>query len=235
VPHRFLPLLPGFAAGERPLELRRMLSGGKNQTRRHNGLNASLSAAAIGAALRASGLLEAKQALPFSRCVFCSHPSYAARHCQKRRRALDLRRMNPAVEGRITTIGDGARPAANLLDSLPAIKGSRTPTDAGLPACLAASAHPAGRARLSAFHGGSALGTHASQGAVSDQVSRRWRLSGGGLPPAPTPVSASTSHAGHSAGGHDDRKSPPNLLIRNASIFAFAKTLSQTPSRNAAK
>src|SRR5579872_605162 len=82
-------------------------------------------------------------------------------------------------------------------------KGSRTPTDAGLPACLAASAHPAGRARLSAFHGGSALGTHASQGAVSDQVSRRWRLSGGGLPPAPTPVTASTSHAGHSAGGLD--------------------------------
>jgi len=53
-----------------------MLSGGKKQTRRHNGLNASLSAAAIGAALRASGLLEAKQALPFSRCGFCSHPSY---------------------------------------------------------------------------------------------------------------------------------------------------------------
>ena len=48
------------------------------------------------------------------------------------------------------------------------------------------SAHPAGRARLSAFHGGSALGTHASQGAASDQVSRRWRLDGGGLPPAPT-------------------------------------------------
>src|SRR5581483_2453558 len=58
-------------------------------------------------------------------------------------------------------------------------KGSRTPTDAGLPACLAASAHPAGRARLSAFHGGSALGTHASQGAASDQVSRGWRLDGG--------------------------------------------------------
>ena len=30
----------------------------------------------------------------------------------------------------------------------------------------------AGRARLSAFHGGSCLGTHASQGAASDQVSR---------------------------------------------------------------
>ena len=70
------------------------------------------------------------------------------------------------------------------------------------------SAHPAGRARLSAFHGGSALGTHASQGAVSDQVSRSWRLSGGGLPPAPTPVTASTSHAGHSAGGHDVRYRP---------------------------
>ena len=87
-------------------------------------------------------------------------------------------------------------------------KGSRTPTDAGLPACLAASAHPAGRARLSAFHGGSALGTHASQGAASDQVSRRWCQGGGGLPPAPTPVTASTSHAGHSAGGHDVRYRP---------------------------
>src|SRR6185437_13006514 len=125
VPHRFLPLLPGFAAGERPLELRRMLSGGKNETRRHNGLNASVSAAAIGAALRASGLLEAKQALPFSRCGFCSHPRHETRHCQKRRRALDLRRMNPAVEGRTITIGDGARPAANLLDSLPASKGKQ--------------------------------------------------------------------------------------------------------------
>src|SRR6185437_3141441 len=103
---------------------------------------------------------------------------------------------DPGWKVRITTIGDGARPAANLSDSLPAIKGSRTPTDAGLPACLAASAHPAGRARLSAFHGGSALGTHASQGAASDQVSRNWPQDGGGLPPAPTPVSASTSHAG---------------------------------------
>src|SRR6185437_11215739 len=115
---------------------------------------------------------------------------------------------DPGWKVRIITIGDGARPAANLSDSLPAIKGSRTPTDAGLPACLAASAHPAGRARLSAFHGGSALGTHASQGAVSDQVSRRWLHDGGGLPPAPTPVTASTSHAGHSAGGHDVRYRP---------------------------
>src|SRR5581483_11970052 len=114
----------------------------------------------------------------------------------------------PGWKVRITTIGDGARPAANLSDSLPAIKGSRTPTDAGLPACLAASAHPAGRARLSAFHGGSALGTHASQGAASDQVSRSWRLDGGGLPPAPAPVTASTSHTGHSAGGHDVRYRP---------------------------
>ncbi len=44
--------------------------------------------------------------LPLSRRVFCSHPSYAVRHCQKRRRILDLRRMTPAVEGRIIiTIG----------------------------------------------------------------------------------------------------------------------------------
>ena len=208
MPHRFLPLLPGFAAGERPLELRRMLSGGKNQTRRHNGLNASLSAAAIGAALRASGLLEAKQALPFSRCVFCSHPSYAARHCQERRRALDLRRMTPGGKSG-SPRSEAAQDRLQIFsDSLPAIKGSRTPTDAGLPAALRRSAHPAGRARLSAFHGGSALGTHASQGAVSDQVSRRWLHDGGGLPPAPSPVTASTSHAGHSAGGHDVRYRP---------------------------
>ncbi len=59
----------------------------------------------------------------------------------------------------------------------------------------------AGRARLSAFHGGSALGTHASQGAISDQVSRSRRLGGGDLPPAPAPVTASTSRAGRNAGG----------------------------------
>src|SRR5581483_122726 len=40
---------------------------------------------------------------------FLFAPELCARHCQERRRALDLRRMTPAVEGRITTIGDGAR------------------------------------------------------------------------------------------------------------------------------
>src|SRR6185437_3966401 len=110
---------------------------------------------------------------------------------------------------RITTIGGGARPAANLSDSLPAIKGKQNADRRGSTCCtVRRSAHPAGRARLSAFHGASALGTHASQGAVSDQVSRRWRQGGGGLPPAPTPVTASTSHAGHSAGGHDVRYRP---------------------------
>jgi len=48
-------------------------------------------------------------------------------------------------------------------------------------------AHPAGRARLPAFHRGSALGTRASQGATSDQVSRngrpRWRGSPAGVRP----------------------------------------------------
>ena len=129
--------------------------------------------------------------------------------CQKRRRALDLRRMNPAVEGR--THHDRRRRKTgckSFRTRFRKSKGSRTPTDAVSPACLAASAHPAGRARLSAFHGGSALGTHASQGAASDQVSRSWRHDGGGLPPAPTPVTASTSHAGHSAGGHDVRYRP---------------------------
>ena len=119
-------------------------------------------------------------------------------------RTRDLRQSNSAVERPRRSRSGTAHGRTNGRKR----KGSRTPTDAGLPACLAASAHPAGRARLSAFHGGSALGTHASQGAASDQVSRSWRLDGGGLPPAPTPVTASTSHAGHSAGGHDVRYRP---------------------------
>jgi hypothetical protein len=70
-------------------------------------------------------------------------------------------------------------------------------------------AHPAGRARLPAFHRGSSLGTHASQGAASDQVSRSGAPRHGGvLPPAPAPVAASTSHAGHNAGRHDVRNRP---------------------------
>jgi len=47
---------------------------------------------------------------------------------------------------------------------------------------LRCGAHPAGRARLPAFHRGSALGTHASRGATPDQVSRRWRLGWRGSP-----------------------------------------------------
>ena len=74
---------------------------------------------------------------------------------------------------------------------------------------LAAKRAPcAGRARLSAFHGGSAQGTHASSGAASDQASRSQRHDGGDLPPASAPVTASTSHTGHSAGGHDVQNRP---------------------------
>src|SRR5579863_10374164 len=74
---------------------------------------------------------------------------------------------------------------------------------------LAAKRAPcAGRARLSAFHGGSAQGTHASLGAASDQASRSRCHVGGDLPPASAPVTASTSHTGHSAGGHDVRNRP---------------------------
>jgi len=47
---------------------------------------------------------------------------------------------------------------------------------------LRCGAHPAGRARLPAFHRGSSLGTHASRGATPDQVSRRWRLGWRGSP-----------------------------------------------------
>jgi hypothetical protein len=68
------------------------------------------------------------------------------------------------------TIGRGARPVANLLDSLPAIKEAERRQTLSATACLSASAHPAGRARLSAFHDGSALGTHASQGATRTRL-----------------------------------------------------------------
>ena len=185
-----------------------MLSGGKNETRRHNGLNASLSAAAIGAALRASGLLEAKQALPFSRCVFCSHPSYAARHCQKRRRALDLRRMtlggksgsprSETAQDRLQIFSTRFRQSKEAERRqtrvyLLALRQARTLQ--GALACRRSTAvlplgltHPKVRSRTR-FRGAGAF-------------------DGGGLPPAPTPVTASTSHAGHSAGGLDVRYRP---------------------------
>ena len=146
---------------------------------------------------------------PFSRCVFFVRTRGMRHAIAKNDAALSTfvgwPRPWRAGPSRSETAQDRLQIFQN---SLPAIKGSRTPTDAVSPACLAASAHPAGRARLSAFHGGSALGTHASQGAASDQVSRNWPHDGGGLPPAPTPVTASTSHAGHSAGGHDVRYRP---------------------------
>lgn len=73
---------------------------------------------------------------------------------------------------------------------------------------LRCGAHPAGRARLPAFHRGSSLGTHASRGATPDQVSRRWRLGWRGSPAGAGPVVASTSRAGHNAGRHDVRNRP---------------------------
>ena len=146
---------------------------------------------------------------PFSRCVFCSHPRHEARHCQKRRRALDLRRMNPAVERpdhhdrrrrktgcKSFRLASGNQRKAERRQTrvyLLALRQARTLQ--GALACRRSTAVLP-------------LGLYASQGAVSDQVSRRWRQGGGGLPPAPTPVTASTSHAGHSAGGHDVRYRP---------------------------
>ena len=123
---------------------------------------------------------DGRQALPFSRRDFLRVRAMSTPFQRTTPQPTFVRAIRPWRDR-------GAQDRARRTDErTEKRKGSRTPTDAGLPACLAASAHPAGRARLSAFHGGSALGTHASQGAVSDQVSRRWRLDGGGLPPAPT-------------------------------------------------
>jgi hypothetical protein len=65
------------------------------------------------------------RALPFSRCVFLFAPELCGtpfpRTTPRSRPSSD----DPGWKVRITTIGDGARPAANLLDSLPAIKGKQ--------------------------------------------------------------------------------------------------------------
>ncbi len=111
------------------------------------------------------------QAPPLSRRGFCSHPSYEARHSQKRRRILDLRQMPRRWKGRSITIGDGAscspierseiraqlsgslaapgfryaQPGLqNLSDTLPAIKGKQNADRRGSPCfTLRRSAHPA--------------------------------------------------------------------------------------------
>ena len=142
-----------------------------------------------------------RKGIPFSRCVFCSHPSYAARHCQKRRRALDLRRMTPGgksgsprsetaqdrlqifqtrfrqskeAERRQTRVYLLALRQARTLEGALACRRSTAVLPLGLT-------HPKVRLRTM-FRGATAK-------------------SGGGLPPAFAPVTASTSRAGHSADG----------------------------------
>src|SRR5579872_4877186 len=98
------------------------------------------------------------------RCTGNPPPVLAARFFRVRAMSKPVPRTTPHLDLRqnpsawiIRMVQDRARRTKERTGGK---KGSRTPTDAGLPACLAASAHPAGRARLSAFHGGSALGTH---------------------------------------------------------------------------
>ena len=98
--------------------------------------------------------------------VFVRTRGYEARHCQKRRRALDLRRMNPAVEG---PDHHDRRRRKTGCKSFKLASGNQRKQNADRrgSTCLPCGKRaPAGRARLSAFHGGSALGTYASQGVV---------------------------------------------------------------------
>ena len=116
------------------------------------------------------------KAVPFSRRVFCSHPSYEPRHFQKttpatrpssdapgsgnRRMHHDRRRRTVArierseIRGRSRGFyrrspGFAAlNPGYKIFsDSLPATKGNRTPTDAGLPASPSGEARTLARAR----------------------------------------------------------------------------------------
>jgi len=69
-----------------------------------------------------------------------------------------------------------------------------------------------GRARLSAFHCGSCLrDSRIPKAQLRTRLrgaQRQAPIGGGVLPPAPAPVAASTSHAGHGAGRHDVRNRP---------------------------
>jgi hypothetical protein len=66
-------------------------------------------------------------------------------------------------------------------------------------------AHPIGRARLPAFHRGSRPRDSRIPRLNSGQASWIRSPNAADAPPAPYPVAASTSHAGHCAGRHDVR------------------------------
>ena len=156
---------------------------------------------------------------------FCSHPSYEARHSQKRRRYPDLRQMlrqwkraeasrsdaahcgpDERSDIRERSRSSSAAPGFRFAHPGYKIKGSRTPTDAvrnRLPCgkrapCRARS--PVGVPRRLCPRDSRIPKVQPGPG-FAEQAP----VDGGGIPPAFAPVPASTSHAGHNAGRHDVR------------------------------
>ncbi len=116
-----------------------------------------------------------------------------------RRQKPDLRQINPAVAGRSNhdrTRRTKRKQNAERRCCLTAALSARR------AACKSALASRRSTAAL-------VQGTHASQGlSLGPGFAEHGAKNGRGLPPAPAPVAASTSRAGHGAGRHDVRSRP---------------------------
>ena len=130
---------------------------------------------------------------------------------QKPRRFPDLRQIDPAVEGRIH---HGRARHGRKERKKERKEAERRKAQFHQPP------HLQGAARVQrdahAFRRSTAVlvqGTHASQGLSSGPgFAERSAKDGRGLPPAPAPVTASTSRAGHGAGRHDVRCRPGAMV-----------------------
>ncbi len=130
----------------------------------------------------------------------------SARQSQKPHRIPDLRQMISAVEGR--SHHDQARHANKRTKRKKEAERRKAQSVSTTAPCDAARVLT-GRARLPAFHCGSCP---RDSRIPRTQLRARFRGAnaklGGGIPPAPAPLTASTSRAGHSAGRHDAQSRP---------------------------
>jgi hypothetical protein len=128
-------------------------------------------------------------------------------------RSPDCAKRNPGTTFRISPLPGSLRPT-RATKSFRLASGNKRMRNAGTAQftnlrVLRRGAHPAGRARLPAFHRGSCPRDSRIPRAQLRTMFRGTSAKLGGVfPPAPAPVAASTSRAGHAAGRRDVQSRP---------------------------